>query len=257
MKSWLLNQGLLRGFACCMAFLMLFGCAQDEADAPNKPVNASSVSAESSPFQAASKSGKRAFGKMHHGEATYYRATGEGHCSFERSDDLMVAAINTLDYAGAAKCGAYIRVSGPKRDVTVRIVDRCPGCGPGGIDLSREAFEQIAQLDDGRVDVSWQIVAGPVTGPVIYHYMDGTTRYWTAIQVRNHRWPIATLEIMPNGSDKWLKVERRIYNYFVRSKTIASGPLRARITAVTGEVLEDRLPEPEGGKSITGQAQFH
>ena len=79
-------------------------------------------------------------------------------------------------------------------------------------------------MDDGRVDVSWQVVAGPVSGPVIYHYMDGTTRYWTAIQVRNHRWPIATLEIMPNGSDKWLKVERRNYNYFVRSKTIASAP---------------------------------
>lgn len=238
-----------------MAAITNFGCGQNESS-QDRVVTAAPLSDNSLSTEAATSVGVESFGKISHGEATYYHATGEGNCSFEASDNLLVVAINTRDYAGAAMCGAYIHVSGPKGDVTVRIVDRCPGCGPGGLDLSREAFERIAEPGDGRVDISWQVVAGPVTGPVVYHYMEGTTRYWTAIQIRNHRWPIDSLEIMPSGSDEWLKVERRNYNYFVRSKNISPGPLRVRITAVTGEVLEDQLPEPASNMDIPGKAQF-
>lgn len=196
------------------------------------------------------------FGKVRRGVATYYAATGKGNCSFETSDDLMVAAINTTDYADAALCGGFLNVEGPKGQVAVRVVDRCPVCKKGDIDLSRQAFEQIAPLSKGRVPINWQVVAGTVTGPVEYHYMDGTTRYWTAIQLRNHRWPIASLAIKPKGAAKWLTVQRRRYNYFVYPKPIASGKLQVRLTAVTGTVLEDELPEPTGGLLIKGNAQF-
>lgn len=196
------------------------------------------------------------FGKAHRGAATYYAATGKGNCSFDASDDLMVVAINTADYADAALCGGYLNVDGPEGKVTVRVVDRCPGCKMGGLDLSKQAFKQIASLSKGRVPVTWQVVAGTVTGPVEYHYMEGTTRYWTAIQVRNHRWPIASLAIKPKGSAEWIQVKRRRYNYFVYPKPIASGKVKVRITAVTREVLEDELPEPAGGLNIQGHSQF-
>jgi expansin (peptidoglycan-binding protein) len=196
------------------------------------------------------------FGDVHSGESTYYKATGKGNCSFDATDDLMVAAINTKDYANAAMCGTYLDVSGPNGSVIVRVVDRCPGCKPGGLDLSRQAFERIAETAAGRVPVSWQVVSGTISGPVAYQYMDGTTRYWTAIQLRNHRWPVATLEIMPKGASEWIRVERRAYNYFVHPRPIAAGPLRVRVSAATGETLEDELPEPHGGLIIQGAAQF-
>lgn len=196
------------------------------------------------------------YGQTRSGEATYYRATGKGNCSFEASDDLMVAAINTKDYDTAAMCGAYLTVTGPEGEVIVRIVDRCPACKPGDLDLSKQAFERVAKTSDGRVPVTWQIVSGSVSGPVEYFYMDGTTRYWTAIQLRNHRWPISRLEILPAKAKEWLKVERRVYNYFVYPKPIAAGSLKVRVTSVTGEILEDELPEPTGGLLIQGKAQF-
>lgn len=198
----------------------------------------------------------RTFGVLHSGEATWYRATGKGNCSFDETDNLMLAAINTTDYATAALCGAYIDVSGPNGTVTVRVVDRCPGCKQGGIDLSRQAFAKIAESSAGRVPVTWQIVSGPVSGPVAYHYMDGANRYWMGIQLRNLRWPVATLEIMPNGATDWISVERRMYNYFVYPRPIAPGPLRVRVTSMTGSSLEDKLPEPSGGMLIQGIAQF-
>lgn len=196
------------------------------------------------------------YGEFHQGEATWYHATGKGNCSFDASQDLMVAAINTKDYGDAAMCGAYLSVTGPKGSVTVRVVDRCPGCKVGGLDLSKEAFAKIADMHDGRTPVTWQIVGPPLSGPVVYRYMDGTSRYWTAIQVLNHRWPIALLEIKPQGGNEWLPVDRRAYNYFVYPKAIAAGQLQVRITSVTGVALQDQLPEPKGGLLIEGKEQF-
>ncbi len=69
----------------------------------------------------------------HSGQATYYDfADGSGACSFEPSpNDLMVAAMNAPDYAGAAACGSCARVFGPNGEITVRIVDLCPECPRG------------------------------------------------------------------------------------------------------------------------------
>ena len=116
------------------------------------------------------------------GEATYYDADGSGNCSFEPSSDLMVAAINGVDYDDAKWCGACLAVTGPSGEVTVRVVDQCPGCAKGDLDLSREAFEKIAPLSAGRVDITWHPVACPVDGPVAYHFKDGSNEFWTAIQ---------------------------------------------------------------------------
>ena len=71
------------------------------------------------------------------GEGTYYNADGTGNCSFDPSpEDLMVAAMNHADYDNAALCGAFIEVIGPKGRVVVRIVDRCPECARGDVDMS-------------------------------------------------------------------------------------------------------------------------
>jgi expansin (peptidoglycan-binding protein) len=81
------------------------------------------------------------------GIATYYEATGEGACMFAPSpDDLMVAAMNAEEYGQAAFRGAQVRVTGPRGTVTVRIVDLCPECRAGHLDLSREAFGRVGDL---------------------------------------------------------------------------------------------------------------
>src|SRR5689334_13454490 len=79
------------------------------------------------------------------GEGTWYDADGSGNCSFDPSpSNLDVAAMNDSQYAGSSVCGECVDVTGPNGAVTVRIVDRCPGCSTGDLDLSKEAFAQIA-----------------------------------------------------------------------------------------------------------------
>jgi expansin (peptidoglycan-binding protein) len=196
-------------------------------------------------------------GAVRSGEGTFYAATGAGQCSFDPTpNDLMVAAMSTADHAGAAVCGAFAEVTGPKGSVTVRIVDRCPECKPGDVDLSAEAFARIAEPVAGRVPITWKFVAGDVQGPVSYRYKEGSTRFWTAIQVRNHRLPITRLEILPAGSGTWIELARADYNYFIYPTPIAGGPLQVRVNALGGATIQNMLPEPQGGLVVAGTAQF-
>jgi expansin len=178
--------------------------------------------------------------ETHQGEGTYYDADGSGNCSFPATPgDLLVAAMNQTDYGASAACGACIRATGPSGEVTVRIVDRCPECPAGDVDFSPEAFEQIAELSAGRVDISWQWVPCEVDGPVRYHFKDGSNPFWTAVQVRNHRHRVASFAFRPAGGSEWIDVQRLEYNYFVYPEGMGDGPYDFRVTDVYGGVIED------------------
>jgi expansin (peptidoglycan-binding protein) len=175
------------------------------------------------------------FGEVQRGDGTYYlEANGDGACMFGPSpDDLDVAANGT---------------------VRVRIVDLCPECLAGDLDLSPQAFDQIAPRALGRVPIEWQLEACGVSGNVRYHIKDGSSQWWTAIQVRNHRLPIARLEWLSDGA--WSELPRQTYNYFVAQSGTGPGALRVRITAWDGQVLEDELPGPDAEATYEGSGQF-
>ncbi len=193
------------------------------------------------------------------GRATYYDATGAGACSFDPSPgDLNVAALNAPQFATADYCGAYVRVQGPRGSVVVRIVDLCPDaiCTTGHLDLSQQAFAQIGDISQGIIPISWQIVSPAISGPVAYHLKDGSNQWWTAVQVRNHRNPIARFEYRTSG-DVWATVPRLDYNYFVQTNPgMGPGPYTVRITDSYGNQLIDT--GIVGGASVTrqGAAQF-
>src|SRR5262249_51673910 len=155
-----------------------------------------------------------------------------GNCGFDPSpDDLLVGAMNQTDYAGSAACGACATLQGPSGTVTIRIVDRCPEGPAGNIDLSPQAFQRIPGLARGRVPIQWHYVECPVTGPIRYHFKDGSNPYWTAVQLRNHAHAIARFEYQTqDGSFK--AVDRLDYNYFVEPVGMGDGPYHFRVTDV-------------------------
>ena len=194
---------------------------------------------------------------VHQGIATYYSATGEGACSFDPSPtDLMVAAMNAEEYENSAVCGAFIHAIGPKGEVTVRIVDLCPECQAGHLDLSEEAFAQIADLPLGRVPITWQVISPMLIDPIEYHFKDGSNQWWTAVQIRNHRNPIAKLEYLTAGG-QWVNVSRTSYNYFVKTNPgMGPGPYTFRVTDSYGNILIDSgIPHVENG-TVSGTSQF-
>ena len=194
------------------------------------------------------------------GIATYYDADGSGNCSFDKSpDDLDIVALALPEYDDSAACGACLAVTGPKGNVTVRVVDSCPGCAGNGVnlDLSAQAFAKIAEPKDGRVKVDYRLVSCATAGNVAYHFKDGSSKYWTAIQVRNHRVPIAEVAYRKGGS--WAVMARADYNYFIEAKGVGDTPggLELRVTASDGQIIEETL---QGGvqaeRTVTGTKQF-
>ncbi len=192
----------------------------------------------------------------HQGEGTYYAADGSGNCSFDASpNDLMVGAMNQADYQASGACGRCAAVVGPSGAVTVRIVDRCPECAPGDIDLSPQAFEKIAALELGRVAIDWRYVPCQSSGPIAYFFKQGSNQWWTAVQVRNHRHGIAKFEY-DSGGGSFVEVARENYNYFVEPAGMGPGPYTFRVTDVYGHQLIDSGVVFAEASQVSGADQF-
>lgn len=191
----------------------------------------------------------------HEGEGTFYAATGAGNCSFEATPhDLDVGAMNHTDYANSAVCGSCVEVTGPNGSVRIRIVDRCPECAPGDIDLSREAFAKIAEPRLGRVPIQWHFVPCEVESGVAYHFKEGSNPWWLAVQVRNHRHPVVKFEYQRGGA--FHEARRESYNYFVIDDGLGQGPYTFRITDVTGQQLVSQGVPFREAESVQVREQF-
>ncbi len=172
-------------------------------------------------------------GVTYHGVATFYGATGDGSCMFGPSSNLMVAAMNRADFETAKACGAYVLVHGPGgRTITVRVTDQCPECAVGQLDLSRQAFALLADPVTGRISVTWTLLSPSISGPISLLYKQGSSQYWCAVQVRNHRNPIARMELKVGGT--WTAIPRQDYNYFVSADGRGCGG-SVRVTDIYGQ----------------------
>ncbi|KAL2502340.1 EG45-like domain containing protein 2 [Forsythia ovata] len=103
------------------------------------------------------------------GTAVYYyppyvrESTG---CYGYEDQGVMIAGANPTLYDGGRTCGRRykVRCLGGTNDtpnpckngkITVKIVERCDGCGADEINLSKDAFSRIANLKAGRVRVDY------------------------------------------------------------------------------------------------------
>jgi expansin (peptidoglycan-binding protein) len=177
----------------------------------------------------------------HSGEGTFYGYGGGGNCSFPKPGNMLTAAMNATDYAGSAACGGVIVVTNEDTglSVTVRIDDQCPECAKGDVDLDQSAFAQIAEISKGRIPISWRYVTNDQAGNMKLYFKEGSTRWWTAVQVRDHLYPIAKLgyRVTGSGSD-YIDLPRQPYNYFLANSGFGDGPYDFRITDFWGQTVE-------------------
>jgi len=173
---------------------------------------------------------------VHTGKATFYTlASGGGNCSYPGPPaDRMYVALSPGEYAAAAACGGYLDVTGPKGTVRAQIVDLCPECPAGHVDLSREAFARIADPVRGVVPVTYRAAVNPrLPGPLTFRIKDGASQWWFAVLVGNHGNPLRSVEVKPAGQG-WQRLTRTDYNYWLRDSGLGSGPFAVRVTDVYG-----------------------
>lgn len=195
-----------------------------------------------------------AIGQAQSGKATYYAADGRGACSYDASADRMVAAMNAPQYGNSQVCGMCVEVSGPRGTIVVRIVDLCPECPAGDLDLSEQAFSLIADKAAGQVPISWVPVACQVSGPLAIRFKEGSSPFWIAVQVRNSRLPIRQIELQQGAG--FVPLEQQPYNYAIHADNPGPGPFSFRITAIDGQQLIERDVPLREAAVVPGTHQF-
>lgn len=196
------------------------------------------------------------FGQMYHGDGTYYGATEAGNCAIRRPrpkmyDRMVPIAINEEQYDGSASCGACLLVTGSGRGQGANpirgtflayVMDRCPECKHGDIDLSMPG--------DGRWLVSWKFV--PCPSDDVFFLFEGSNVYYWKLQPRGMKAPAK--DVMVNG----IRGHRTNDNFHIfQDGGGIRTPATISITTVLGQGMSMRLTNfasdgpvyPQGGGS--------
>ncbi|KAL1928374.1 hypothetical protein VTP01DRAFT_2730 [Rhizomucor pusillus] len=101
--------------------------------------------------------------RAYSGDGTWY-TPGLGSCGWDNSESQLVAALNADQMGNGGnpnknpKCGKKAKVTYKGKSVTVKIVDTCPTCSHGSLDLSPAAFKRLAPLSVGRIPIKFSFV---------------------------------------------------------------------------------------------------
>ncbi|MDQ2996375.1 MAG: hypothetical protein M3R61_04875, partial [Chloroflexota bacterium] len=97
-----------------------------------------------------------------------------------------------------------------------------------------------------------------ISGPIRFRFKEGSSQWWTAVQIRNHRNPIAKLEFLDTNG-QFVAMERQSYNYFIRpgsNQGLGTGPYTFRVTDSYGNQLTDSGVALKVAGEVAGAAQF-
>ncbi|GMF31337.1 unnamed protein product [Phytophthora fragariaefolia] len=200
------------------------------------------------------------------GDGTAYTLgdTTSGNCNMMSSLGFATtdyAALNNEQWDGLQNCGrcaevtcADSRCTDKTKSVVVQILDRCPECKHGDLDLSPSVFKTLTGSDPSRYTIKWKFVDCPVTGNVNYCLKGGSNNFWTAIQPTNVATGIKSLQI--NG--KATTMLDGAYYYLLDGSGKASTDL-SKVTVslmdVNGVSMKDTV-SLSAGSCTKGTKQF-
>jgi len=99
---------------------------------------------------------------------SFYDA-GLGACGTVNSNSDFIVALNAEDFGGGypgVHCGKTITMTYGGKTTQATIMDMCPGCPKGGLDLSRGLFSFFESQDKGIIYGDWEFGSGsPAPAP--------------------------------------------------------------------------------------------
>jgi expansin len=169
------------------------------------------------------------------GEATHYVLTPDGNCSYPGlPNGGLFVALSPSEYAGSAACGSFVEVTGPDGSVTAEVVDQCPPCQAGHVDLSEQAFQRIAPLSAGQVPVTYHpVVDPPLPGPLSVLVKTGSNPYYLALLPIGAGNSLASVQVSSPGRG-WQPLTRSSYGYWLAASGAGAGPFTVRLTDSAG-----------------------
>jgi hypothetical protein len=87
------------------------------------------------------------------GQGTYYEV-GLGSCGKKNNNNQMVCALSG-SIMNKSYCGKTITVKSLGKSYSCTVVDTCPGCSSGSVDMSPKLFQKFAPLSKGVIPITW------------------------------------------------------------------------------------------------------
>lgn len=193
------------------------------------------------------------------GIATHYVLQGGGgNCSYAGppSDGLYVA-LSPAEYDSAGACGGYLEVTGPDGSVRVKVIDQCPECATGHLDLSEAAFSRISPLRAGLISVHYTYLSDPaLPGPIAVEVKNGSSRYWLSLVIDNTGNPLASVQVQI-AAGSWLSLSRASYNAWNSQSGAGPGPFTVRLTDTAGnQAAVPNITLSPGSVQSTGTSMY-
>ncbi|EEY58599.1 uncharacterized protein PITG_10695 [Phytophthora infestans T30-4] len=200
------------------------------------------------------------------GDGTTYTLsdTSSGNCNMMSALNFATtdyAALNNEQWSGLQNCGRCVEVScadarcaDQTKSVVVQILDRCPECKHGDLDLSPSVFKTLTGSHPSRYTIKWKFVDCPVAGNVNYCLKGGSNNYWTAIQPTNCATGVQSLTI--NGQET--KMLDGAYYYLLDGAGTSQTDLSSvsvSLTDVNGVSITDKV-SLSAGSCTKGSYQF-
>ncbi|ROV99569.1 hypothetical protein VPNG_07724 [Cytospora leucostoma] len=215
------------------------------------------------------------------GTSTFYGGNlSGGTCSFTTlskiPSGLYGTAFSGSAWDNAAECGACLKVTGPNgNSITVmvstplpphstdhtpklkqQVVDECPECDEGHLDLFEDAFEQLGSTSAGEIATSYTKVACGISSPIVLHNKSGTSAYWFSMQVVNSNEPISSLEVSTDGGSTWQSTTRTEYNFFENSSGFGTDTVDVRVTSTSGGTITVSDVSVAANAQVTASSNF-
>ncbi len=205
------------------------------------------------------------------GDGTFYidaeapgSATATFNCSFTNSNiKPYYGAMNNTQYATADYCGTCVELTGKagtKGTQIIEIVDKCPECLVGDIDLSNQAFLAIfGDLGIGRAKMDWHEVACPWSTTPLNITTQGSNQWYAKVIIAKHKNKINKVEIYDTYTSKWVNMTRGMDNGWVNATAISiPGNTQIRITDVFNQQVVVSSVEIASGvnKTFQGTSNF-
>jgi len=90
------------------------------------------------------------------GRGTWFDV-GMGNCGQESKPSDHIVALATGTYDHGAHCGKSVVITDTKskKTATATVMDSCPSCAEGDLDMSTSLFEEFADLGVGVLQIGW------------------------------------------------------------------------------------------------------
>ncbi|KAI0514819.1 carbohydrate-binding module family 63 protein [Xylaria bambusicola] len=194
------------------------------------------------------------------GTSTFYGGNlNGGTCSFTTyslPSGIYGTAFSGSAWNSAAHCGACLDVTANGKTITVMIVDKCPECDEGHLDLFEDAFNVFASSSTGLLPTSYTFVDCPISSPLVLHNKSGTSAYWFSMQVVNANEPVSKLEVSTDGGSTWKSTKRQDYNFFENPSGFGTDTVTVRVTSESGSTVTVRNVSVASDSQVTAGSNF-